>query len=577
MKVMEMRGGFIGGIAAAMMIAISGQALGQDINPEIANCEELRDDATVTQAEICKAHIGCAFVFKIQKVCAKAKGFLNRLADTLSGRREVTNNDVFEANTPPLLPSTVMNGNAGAARHVVKSGAEGGKVEKETAKAQNGNRVYYEGTKANGHFNGTGVYINESGAMGRGQMKDNRLEGVGQTVSATGQVVGGVYREGVANGPVALQTADGSTVLTGTMVDGSFRGWVDAARRDGYTQKGFVDDQGRVTRGEWAPPGQVAVAPQIPTTPAQVAPAPKPSPTAAIDARISQQRASCEAEDGGCRKVCIGLGAVSIFSALRGADTTSQVTECSNRCDGRKAECDGKVAALESEKQALLQPRPAPAPVAPGTPGVGGPSEVSANCQADESLLRELAESHSAFNRQTNNRAQPTTEEYRKWWHEQVRFDSGQSIEENQRKLAEAKRLSGLPRISNYEVTDRYARAKAAYDNARLGCVVAAQQAAAGRAAAAPGRTGLPFEECQRLENSSDVAAKLNRIPGSDTVMKTRGLVAASDFMISNYRQCLPDQRAQQMVAQYQRVRADSLRTCRESSGNPGICERSPF
>lgn len=76
-----------------------------EVNPEIANCEEIKDEATQTQADFCSAHVGCKLVMGIHKTCAKVKTFLDRLKEkvgegtqTLFGRRkEVDAVQVFEA------------------------------------------------------------------------------------------------------------------------------------------------------------------------------------------------------------------------------------------------------------------------------------------------------------------------------------------------------------------------------------------------------------------------------------------------------------------------------------------------
>ena len=92
----------------------------------------------------------------------------------------------------------------------------------------------------------------------------------------------------------------------------------------------------------------------------------------------------------------------------------------------------------------------------------------------------------------------------------------------------------------------------------------------------AGGDKGLPIEECQRQESASDVGRKLSALPAGNTNLQLRGIVVASDFMIRTYSQCLPNQRAQQIVAQYRKTREDSLRTCRQISSSDN-CLTSPF
>ena len=92
----------------------------------------------------------------------------------------------------------------------------------------------------------------------------------------------------------------------------------------------------------------------------------------------------------------------------------------------------------------------------------------------------------------------------------------------------------------------------------------------------AGGDKGLPIEECQRQESASDVGRKLSALPAGNTNLQLRGIVVASDFMIRTYSQCLPNQRAQQIVAQYRKTREDSVRTCRQISSSDN-CLTSPF
>lgn len=68
------------------MLCISASVHAQ-VNPELANCEELKDEATVLQADICAGHVGCKFVLGLQKGCAKAKKFLSNLGEIMARDR----------------------------------------------------------------------------------------------------------------------------------------------------------------------------------------------------------------------------------------------------------------------------------------------------------------------------------------------------------------------------------------------------------------------------------------------------------------------------------------------------------
>lgn len=90
------------------------------------------------------------------------------------------------------------------------------------------------------------------------------------------------------------------------------------------------------------------------------------------------------------------------------------------------------------------------------------------------------------------------------------------------------------------------------------------------------GSIGLAIDECLRQENASDIGNKLTALPDSNLNLKMRGTIAACDFMIQTYSQCLPDQRAQQVVNQYKATREQTLRTCRQVSSIDN-CLDSPF
>ena len=71
-------------MVSLMAICVSGvMPASAQPNPEIANCEEIKDEATQTQKSFCEAHVGCRLVFGIQKGCTEAKGFLTRLQNVM--------------------------------------------------------------------------------------------------------------------------------------------------------------------------------------------------------------------------------------------------------------------------------------------------------------------------------------------------------------------------------------------------------------------------------------------------------------------------------------------------------------
>lgn len=75
------------------------------INPEIANCRELRDEPITPIAALCTAHTGCGYILNAQRSCASAKGYLERLQAAIGEgtrglfglRKEITPEAVFAA------------------------------------------------------------------------------------------------------------------------------------------------------------------------------------------------------------------------------------------------------------------------------------------------------------------------------------------------------------------------------------------------------------------------------------------------------------------------------------------------
>ena len=83
---------------------------------------------------------------------------------------------------------------------------------------------------------------------------------------------------------------------------------------------------------------------------------PRERQIASYDRRINTAKQQCVAAENGCNKGCLGVGAVGLISALMGnsnAASTSQaqITQCTNRCDQAKNDCDQKVQSLEQERQ----------------------------------------------------------------------------------------------------------------------------------------------------------------------------------------------------------------------------------
>ena len=177
-------------IIAIALVGFSPAVATAQINPEIANCSEMKDDATQTQAEICSAHPGCKLVFAIHKTCVKAKQFINNLRTAIGdgvqgffGRnKDITPDAIFEASLPTKTRalSTVpeVKDMAAGIRNEVRNVR--GEVLKGTGEG-NVDWVYY-GQVKDGKAEGTGTRMYSDGSLARGSFNDNELHGNGETI-----------------------------------------------------------------------------------------------------------------------------------------------------------------------------------------------------------------------------------------------------------------------------------------------------------------------------------------------------------------------------------------------------------
>jgi hypothetical protein len=339
----------------------------------------------------------------------------------------------------------------------------------------------------------------------------------------------------------------------------------------------------------------------------ETAPNPAPSPaqsptsTPAVAARQLTPAEQCVATENNCQKGCVAIGAagglLSLFSnsAAGAGATADQMQKCSDRCTATKSSCDQQVAAAEQEKQQAIdaaQRPPSAQRVAvsnnAGAQGALDPQVCSAEIERNISLSEEhwrliKAKQVNTYPAQIRKEVAGLLEEDCSQQeamranverNEKVIRDHDIPIleREQQRKNSDPFKaeavLSARQSIARAQVYVCVQRARAAQCDSL--------NAAAARVPTAGGKTGLPFAECQRQENASDIGRKLTALPDSNTNLKTRGIIVASDFMIKTYSQCLPDQRAQQMVNQYRTTRAQTLRTCQQVSSSDN-CLVSPF
>ncbi len=234
-------------------------AQGSDINPEIANCEEIRDPATQTQVEFCTAHAGCRLVMGIQKVCTKVKTFLNNLKNLSFGKKNLDSGDVFDAASPSTDGDSAFNN----IRQTIKSNYDKLKKDVVSGKFESGVKWAYEGGMKDGMRDGTGVLVTENGTLFRGDFVEGRQAGLGEMVNGKSHKAGvmagakidgfGVerYTSGVRyEGEFKADKLDGKAVVTtldGARYEGGFKAGLRSGRgtlttSDGYFYDGdFVD------------------------------------------------------------------------------------------------------------------------------------------------------------------------------------------------------------------------------------------------------------------------------------------------------------------------------------------------
>jgi len=170
-----------------IVVGVAGGPARAQVNPELANCEELRDETTRTQVNFCTAHVGCALVMRIHKVCASVKTFLNRLNDLSFAKLEPDMNDVFDAVAPPVDNDPAYT----SASQALRSAYERQPArELRSGTTQKGTSWVYQGPIVEGKFNGTGVFVNSNGIIARAEYVDGNQSGKGEFTGETGRGVG---------------------------------------------------------------------------------------------------------------------------------------------------------------------------------------------------------------------------------------------------------------------------------------------------------------------------------------------------------------------------------------------------
>ena len=248
--------------ACALFISTGAQA---QIKPEIANCVELKDEAIVAQAEMCSAHIGCVYMLNVQKTCAQAKGYLERLQTAIgegtrnffgSYRKEITPDAIFAAvlssdehasvRMLDAIPTSQRRSQEIAAK--VRDAGTGDTL---SGSWNGGNWVYY-GQTQDGKAVGVGTRIFAIGEIHRGQFLRGSLNGAGEILYRSGARYIGDFAGIVSN----QRSGQGAYIYkNGTKQEGSFSdGEIVSGttyRPDGkVSEKGNYDKAGKLSFGQ---------------------------------------------------------------------------------------------------------------------------------------------------------------------------------------------------------------------------------------------------------------------------------------------------------------------------------------
>lgn len=227
------------------------------VNPEIAQCSELKDEATILQAELCSAHIGCRFVMTVQRTCARAKGYLDRLGTaigqgsrTLFGyRQEVTPDAIFTAaasDDARNIANQQLSAHPQALRRSQEVGARvraAGSGDTLSGQAESGGSWVYYGQTKDGQAEGLGTRIFSNGEVQRGEFRQNSQHGTGDILYTAGARYLGDYVNSKRNGEGLFLQPSGA-VITGTFRSDAL------AQGAKYRSDGTLSEQGRYENGE---------------------------------------------------------------------------------------------------------------------------------------------------------------------------------------------------------------------------------------------------------------------------------------------------------------------------------------
>ncbi|WP_447787696.1 hypothetical protein [Variovorax boronicumulans] len=232
--------------ACALFISTGAQA---QVKPEIANCVELKDEAIVAQAEMCSAHVGCVYVLNVQKTCAQATGYLERLQTAIgegtrtffgSYRKEVTPDAIFTAALGSDEHASVRSLDA-IPTSQLRSQDVATKV-----------RDVGTGDTLSGNWNGGWVYY--------GRTQDGKADGIGTRIFANGEIQRGQFRRGNVYGAGEILYRNGARYIGDFAGIGGNQRWGQGAYiyKNGTKQEGSFSDGEIVSGTTYRPDGKVS-------------------------------------------------------------------------------------------------------------------------------------------------------------------------------------------------------------------------------------------------------------------------------------------------------------------------------
>lgn len=413
--------------------------LADEVNPQIANCEEITDPDTQFQAELCSAHIGCKLTMGIHKACTKVKTFLSKLKNLTFGDNKdnkIDSNDVFDA------AASYTGGDESfdkLSRSIKSSYDKTPKKQIISGEFEDGTKWVYEGPMVKGRRNGTGVLIAENGTMFRGDFvkgkqqgkgelfngathkvgdmveskmsgkgieinsngsryegsyKDGRYDGRGTLKTSKGDVVEGSFKEGKVHGKAKYQWTDGS-VYEGNFVNGGIDGYGKMITMRGNQYEGewkasqmhgkgtFTGSDGTKYEGEWNESKKLngvetkADGSKIEIANGQVVKTPQQR-AAEIGSEYDQKISAASDECNSRKDSCdTKCASLALLSALSKSGDTQAHLRCTNDCDSESESCNQQVSALQQQKKQAVNEALAPKPQLSQSAAVAG-SRVAA-------------------------------------------------------------------------------------------------------------------------------------------------------------------------------------------------------